>query len=343
MGIFFMQGGTCTTIQDQGRFGFQHVGFSTSGVMDRTAYTLANMLVDNTIDAPVLEFGMTGPCIKFLLDTFIAITGADFEPRINGVKVSNNRAIQIHKEDVLELRISKHGMWGYLAIAGGMEIESVMGSYATNIRYKLGGFHGRCLKKGDYIELKENRTYLSRYLSRYIPDTFLKQAEREKIRVILGPQNDAFTSKGIEVFLHDTYKITEQCDRMGYRLAGEKIEHKERGADIISDGICFGAIQVPEHGEPIIMLADRQTTGGYTKIATVISVDIPTLVQKRPGERLYFEEVNIVQAEKIRQQYIEDISEISDKIHRPCQEVLSMRGAAQRVQKIWKKKERRGI
>lgn len=331
MGILFLKGGTYTTIQDNGRVGYQNVGFSVSGVMDKKAYRLANILLDNHAKEPVLEFCMTGPCIKFLSDTFIAITGADFSPKVNGISVLNYKAIQIHKNDVLEFTSSQNGTWGYIAIAGGMNIQPVMGSCSTNVRCKLGGFHGRCMKKGDYIGLKKRVTYLSQYLSRTIPQEFLQNYQSETIRVICGPQNDAFTAKGIDTLFGSEYKVTDQCDRMGYRLEGNSIEHKECGADIISDGISLGAIQIPSNGKPIIMLADRQTTGGYTKIATVISSDIPTLVQKRTGDIIHFGEITIEQAGEILKKQSEEFHDIRHAIHKPCKEVLYPRVVAQRL------------
>ncbi|MFA9375234.1 MAG: biotin-dependent carboxyltransferase family protein [Lachnotalea sp.] len=335
MGILFLKGGTYTTIQDNGRVGYQNVGFSVSGVMDKKAYRLANMLLDNHPKEAVLEFCMTGPCIKFLSDTFISITGADFSPKVNGFLVLNYKAIQIHKNDVLEFASSQNGMWGYLAFAGGMNSKPVMGSSSTHVRCKVGGFHGRCIKKGDYIGLKELVAYLPQYLSRTVPTKFLENYQSEKIRVICGPQNDAFTAKGIDTFFSSEYKVTEQCDRMGYRLDGNSIEHKECGADIISDGISLGAIQIPSQGKPIIMLADRQTTGGYTKIATVISLDIPILVQKRAGDKVYFEEVTIHQATELLKKQSEEFHDISQEIHKPCKEVLNPRVVAQRLRVLF--------
>lgn len=337
MGILFLKGGMYTTIQDNGRIGYQNAGFSVSGVMDKKAYILANMLLDNHAEEAVLEFSVTGPCIKFLSDTFISITGADFSPKVNGIPVLNYKAIQIHKNDVLEFASSQNGTWGYLAFAGGMNIQPVMGSCSTNVRCSLGGFHGRCMKKGDYIGLKETVTYLSRYLSRTIPQKFLQDYQSESIRVIRGPQNDAFTVKGMDTFFRSEYKVTKQCDRMGYRLDGNSIEHKACGADIISDGISLGAIQIPSHGKPIIMLADRQTIGGYTKIAAVISSDIPTLVQKRTGDSIHFREITIHQAGELLKKQSEEFNDISHQIHKPCKEVLNPRVVAQRLRVLFER------
>lgn len=331
MGILILNGGMYTTIQDAGRTGYAHLGFSQSGVMDHKAFTLANMLLDNRPKEAVIEFSGIGPTLKILCNTFLAITGADFLPKINGKSVSLYQAIQVQKDDILSFSASKNGSFGYVSFAKGLQIAPVMGSCSTNVRYNLGGYKGRCLQKGDYIPLKEEVSYLPNFLSRTIDDTFLENYKSQKIRVILGPQEEAFTKEGIHTFLTKEYTLSAQCDRMGYRLEGETIEHSTLHADIISDGISYGAIQVPSHGKPIVMLSDRQTIGGYTKIAVVIEQDIPTLVQKRQKEAVFFQKISIEEANELKEKQEKEYECISTLIHKPCKEVLHPRSAAQRI------------
>jgi biotin-dependent carboxylase-like uncharacterized protein len=181
-------------------------------------------------------------------------------------------------------------------VAGGFDVKPVMGSASTYLRGKLGGYEGRSLQPGDVLSTcASSGQHLPPNLR--LPGEY-QPAYRDVIRVIVGPQDDAFTQEGIETFLSAEYTVTQDADRMGCRLDGPKIRHKD-GADIISDGIALGAIQIPASGTPIIMLADHQTTGGYTKIAHVISVDIPSIAQKKPGDKLKFEKILIRDAQRL--------------------------------------------
>jgi len=313
MSIIFVNSGVLTTVQDRGRMGHQRFGFHVSGAMDKRAYEIANVLVDNFNQEAVIEFAVMGPTIKFTEDTVIAITGADFAPVLNDIPVHMYHAIQIHKGDVLKLGFAKDGVWGYVSFAGGIDVPVVMGSRSTDVKSELGGFGGRKLQNGDEIALGGNvRTLLHLDKRTYEKPSYAHPVT--KIRVVLGPQDDYFTMGGLSTFLGSEYEVTNQCDRMGYRLMGESIAHNENGADIISDGIAYGSIQVPSQGQPIVLLSDRQTTGGYTKIATVIGADIPKFVQRKPGEKVIFEAVSVEEAQRL---YIEEFNEfqaLRDKI-----------------------------
>ena len=211
----------------------------------------------------------------------------------------NDRAIDLGSgTGVLSLLgAAKTGSRGYLAVLGGIDVPLVMGSRSTNLKCKIGGYCGRALKAGDVLEIGDSYPVDYRKKIRSFPaDDF--SADEAVIRVVLGPQDDYFTKKGIDTFLNETYTVTKDSDRMGFKLDGEVIENVS-GVDIVSDGIALGSIQVPSGGKPIIMLADRQTTGGYAKIATVVSVDIPKLVQLKPGSRIRFEAVSVKEAEKL--------------------------------------------
>lgn len=285
------------TIQDFGRYGYQNSGVTVSGVVDRRSAGNGNVLVNNDVREAVIEFMLMGPTIKFTSSTFIAITGADFSPKINGESVPNYKAIKVKEGDVLEFGFAKGGVWGYIAFADKLAIPEVMGSRSTNTRTGIGGLQGRALEEGDVIEFREKNKRLPNFEKRELtPENFGDKSK--EIRVILGLQQDAFTKKGIETFLTGTYKPTSECDRMGYRMEGPVIEHVN-GADITSDGISLGAIQVPGSGTPIVMLTDRQTTGGYTKIGTVIGVDVPDFVQSVTGTEIHFKEITVVEAQDL--------------------------------------------
>ena len=333
MGILFKKSGLLTTIQDLGRVGYQSNGFSVSGVMDRRSARIANMLVDNPENEAVLEFMMVGPTIVFTSSTIIAITGADFSPEINGKPAPMYTAIYANKGDVLELKYAKTGIWGYLSVSSKFDIDVVSGSRSTNLKCGIGGFHGRKIRDDDQIWFRIKKRYIPSFLSRTIePDHF--EGEQKEIRVVPGPQDDFFSKTGLETFFSQEYAVTSESDRMGYRLSGPYIAHEET-ADIISDGIALGSVQVPSHGNPIVMLADRQTTGGYAKIATIISVDIPQFVQSREGTKILFRAVSVEEAQELYREQEKELDRIREVIHRPCREVIEPRQTAKRLQKLF--------
>lgn len=312
MSLYFEKSGLLTTVQDRGRYGYQSSGFSVSGVMDKRSAQLANVLVNNPINEAVLEFLLMGPTIKFKKPTYIAIAGADFSPKLNGEAVPSYTALHVHEGDVLEFGFAKNGLWGYLACSTKLGVENIMGSHSTNLRCGIGGFHGRKIESEDEVLFREKLKPLPSFEKRHIEPEFFGDKDKT-IRVIPCLQNDHFTEKGIKTFFSETYVTTEQSDRMGYRLDGPVIEHKD-GGDIISDGIPLGAIQVPSHGKPIIMLSDRQTTGGYTKIGTVIGVDIPALVQSQSGTRLHFQEISVEAAQDLYEAQFAKYEQLSKEL-----------------------------
>lgn len=287
--------GALTTVQDAGRYGYQKSGISTSGVMDADAYEKANYLVGNEQGEAVLEMTVFGGTYEFTEDTVAAVTGAQMELTLNQQQVPLNCPIQIHKGDSLTVGIAKAGLRGYLAVAGGFDVPVVMGSRSTNQKCRLGGLEGRALAAGDELSVgKGGKTYQEVKERRTEPREFPSLIT---IRVIEGPQAEYFTEKGKKAFYSETYTISEQSDRMGYRLEGPSVESKN-GTDIVSDGIALGSVQIPPSGKPIVLLADRQTTGGYAKVATVYSRDIPRLVQGRPGEKVRFVPITLEEAQK---------------------------------------------
>ena len=296
MSITVLNPGLLTTVQDLGRVGYQQFGVSVSGVMDPRATALANILVGNPDGEAVLECTMMGPHLQFNQANYIAITGGDLGATLDGQPVQTYKAFKVEAGQVLKFTMPKKGCRAFVAFAGGLDIPEVMGSRSTYMKAKIGGVQGRKLEKGDEIGFRAPNPDLPNPNLRSMAPEFVPRAEYT-VRVVLGPQDDYFTDAGIQTFLSEVYTVTAEFDRMGCRLEGAVIQHKD-GGDIISDGIAFGAIQVPSAGKPIIMLGDRQTTGGYTKIANVISADFRILAQLKQGDKVRFEKVSIKAAQE---------------------------------------------
>ena len=295
MSITVFNPGLLTTVQDMGRIGYQQFGVSVSGVMDPRATSIANILVGNQEGEAVLECTMLGPQLRFDAANCIAITGGDLGPTLDGKPIPNYCAVSVEAGQVLRFTGPKTGCRAFIAFAGGLDIPVVMGSRSTYMKAKIGGLEGRKLAKDDVIAFRAPKTQLKNMKDRNLYPEFVPR-DVYTVRVVMGPQDDAFTDAGVKTFLSETYTVTPEFDRMGCRLEGAVVEHKESG-DIISDGIAFGAIQVPSAGKPIIMLADRQTTGGYTKIANVITADFRIIGQLKAGDKVRFEKVSIAHAQ----------------------------------------------
>ena len=295
MSITVLNPGLMTTVQDQGRIGYQQFGVSVSGVMDPRSAALANILVGNDEKEAVLECTMMGPHLQFNQANCIAITGGDLMPTLDGKPIPNYTAVKVEAGQVLKFTMPKSGCRAFIAFAGGLDIPEVMGSRSTYMKAKIGGVEGRKLAKDDVIGFRAPKAELKNMNFRSMASEFVPRKEYT-VRVVLGPQDDYFTDAGIQTFLSEVYSVTAEFDRMGCRLEGAVIQHKE-GGDIISDGIAFGAIQVPSSGQPIIMLGDRQTTGGYTKIANVTTADFRILAQLKQGDKVRFEKVSVKAAQ----------------------------------------------
>jgi biotin-dependent carboxylase-like uncharacterized protein len=285
--------GLLSTVQDLGRWGYQRVGIPPAGPLDRSAFVLANRLVGNADGAAGLELTLRGPRLEVRRDLVVAVTGAEMGMSVNGEAAPPWTAVRVRPGDVVAFRMVTAGCRAYLAVAGGLDTPPVLGSRATYLRGRLGGIEGRALQKGDALPVGIPAVARDRVEGRTVSSPRRPAYPGEvECRVILGPQADRFTAEGVAAFLGGPYEVTPHADRMGYRLKGPLIEHA-RGHDIVSDGIPLGGIQVPGEGQPIVLLVDRQTAGGYTKIATVISVDIGRLGQARPGHRVRFREVTL--------------------------------------------------
>jgi len=284
--------GPLTTIQDLGRPGQLRVGIPESGPVDREAFVLANRLVGNPDGAAGLECTLMGPRLEFADERVVAVTGADMPVVLNGAEAPAWQALRVRAGDVLKLGAARAGVRAYVALSGGVDTPPALGSRATYLRGRLGGLEGRALRKGDRLPLA---TAPAPRLARVPADRVPPYGLEPEIRVVMGPQDDRFTAAGIASFLDGPYEMLPQSDRMGARLRGPVIEHT-RGHDIVSDGVALGGIQVVGDGQPIVLLVDRQSTGGYTKIATVCSFDIGRVGQVKPGHRLRFLRITVDEA-----------------------------------------------
>lgn len=310
MGLQIIQPGILTTVQDGGRFGHQASGFSVSGPMDADALYAANILVNNAPDAACLEMVFMGVTAVFDRKTYFAVTGADMSPVLNGKPIESYCAQEAKAGDKLVLGAAKNGKYAYLAVAGGIDVPVVMGSRSTNLKCGIGGWQGRKLQAGDELPLTVTGSFLDNHYKKHLPAPHYETCVT--LRTVAGPQSHFFTQQGLQTFTGESYTLLPESDRMGARLSGTAIEAKA-GVDIISDAIALGSVQIPASGMPIIMLADRQTTGGYAKIATVISPDIPKLAQCAPGSEIRFRCISVDDANRLYKQHQKERKKIARK------------------------------
>ncbi len=310
MQIEVKKGGPLTTIQDAGRHGYQQYGVVVGGAMDPVSLRIGNMLVQNPQGEGALEMTVSGPFLKVPAGLVFAITGADMGPKLGGKPVPLWKPVYVAKDTTLSFGFASKGARAYLTVAGGFDVPVVMNSKSTYLRAAMGGYKGRLLESGDLLTtgtLTPSQEALRDRLAARVRgnDAFAAAPwsidcgyifEDAPIHVTQGLQYDWFSAKGLETFLSSPYTISANSDRMGYRTDGPAIEIREK-RDLISEPINLGAIQVPPDGKPIILMADRQTTGGYPKIGQVIQTDIPRLAQRLPGRIIHFEEVTIGEAE----------------------------------------------
>jgi biotin-dependent carboxylase-like uncharacterized protein len=287
--IHVLDPGAQTTVQDRGRPGHLRYGIPPSGPMDARSFLLANRLVGNPDGAAALECTVLGPRFEARAACAIAVTGAAMPVTVNGAEAPRWTTLHLRAGDVVRLGPSARGVRAYVAFAGGLDVPLVLGSRSTYLRGRLGGLGGRALRKGDELRLGPAALPPVRAVSEADP------GPGDGVRVVLGPQADRFSPDGIAAFLGGEYEMLPQSDRMGARLRGPRIT-QTRGHDIISDGIALGSVQVPGDGQPIVLLVDRQSTGGYTKVATVCSVDVGRLAQVKPGHPVRFRAVDLAEA-----------------------------------------------
>jgi antagonist of KipI len=313
MSLHIVRPGLLTTVQDLGRPGYQHLGVVVSGAMDALALRVANLLVGNVTDAAGLEITLLGPTICFESEQLIALTGADLSPTLDGQPMPQHRPVAVRTGTVLAFGAVRAGCRAYLAVAGGLAVPLVLGSRATYLRATLGGWHGRALLAGDELPTGEP-TATGKRLQQALTPTFLANwtaacwtpgpalcptpRPQPLIRAVRGPEYAQFNEASQRAFWHEPFTVTPAADRMGYRLQGAVLQ-REIATELLSSAVTFGTVQVPPGGQPIVLLADAQTTGGYPRLAQVITADFSSLAQARPGQQLRFQEVSLAEAQAL--------------------------------------------
>jgi biotin-dependent carboxylase-like uncharacterized protein len=292
--------GVHTTVQGAKRIGFQDVGVPGSGPLDPVSFRLANALVGNAPDTAALELLVQGPTCEVAADAVrVALVGcsAGIEVRSGNARaVPAGESVRLVRGETFRIGALGDSACAYLAIEGGLDVAPVLGSVSTYVRGAIGGFEGRRLQKGDIVPLR--LAGAAARAERALPRP-LDLGIDEPVRVVLGPQADWFTDEAVKTFLSSAYTVSPQSDRMGFRLEGPVLAHA-KGYNIVSDGIMPGSIQVPGSGQPIVLMADHQTIGGYPKIATVVSADLPLVGRRRPGRPIRFVAVDVREAEQLR-------------------------------------------
>ncbi|MGG4494741.1 biotin-dependent carboxyltransferase family protein [Brevibacillus reuszeri] len=312
MSIEVISPGLSTTVQDRGRYGYQQHGVNVGGAMDELALQMANLLVGNKSTDAVLEITIKGPTLLFQKDMMIAICGGDFRPMIGDEQIALNRPVWIKGGTTIQFRQAQQGCRAYLAVAGGWDVPIVMGSRSTNLRAGFGGNEGRMLRAGDTLshhvpgpfslfltqQLKKKAgaapySHMKWFIS---AESHAISSEEAAVRVIRGDQFEDFTAESRHSFFSQAFQVSPRSDRMGYRLTGPTLSQTTPN-ELISAAVTAGTIQVPPDGQPIILMADRQTIGGYPKIGYVASIDLPVIAQLRPGETVRFVEISLRDAQ----------------------------------------------
>jgi antagonist of KipI len=292
MSLKIIKAGVFDTIQDLGRYGSQHLGINPGGAMDRFAAQAVNILVGNNTTEPVIELHFPSSIFLFEQEVMIAIGGADFSPTINGEEIPLWRPIITSKNSLLQFQKWKQGARCYLAIKDKLHVEKWLNSYSTNVRAAAGGFNGRALVKDDVISFKEKSTYtalLNNGDTLILPwkaDVLWNETQVDRFAVIPGNEWDWLVEESKSRFLTGSFTVDSLADRMGYRLQGRLLA--KGNGELVSSAVSFGTIQLLPNGELIILMADHQTTGGYPRVAHVISAHLSMLAQKQPGDKIYF-------------------------------------------------------
>ena len=328
MSIEVLRAGVLTTVQDLGRYGMQHFGVPVSGAMDAYSLRVANRLVGNDDGAAALEITLAGPLLEFHTDTLVAMCGGDLSPTIGGKPVPMRRPVGISGGSQLAFGECVTGCRAYLAIAGGIDVPAVLGSRSTYVRAAIGGVNGRALKSGDrlvaaktnglrFADLGESPTYMrdgfaaANWSAQVNPERFLQRPQ--EIRFVAGRHWESLTAKARDLFTSENYRLGSASDRMGFRLEGARLEGAERGT-IVSEAMAFGTIQLPPDGKPIVLMADRQTIGGYPRVGEVASVDLCLLAQLKPGDPLSFRRIALSEAQELMHLQEQSITQISEAV-----------------------------
>ncbi|MGM9927906.1 MAG: biotin-dependent carboxyltransferase family protein [Bacillus sp. (in: firmicutes)] len=310
--ITVVKPGLLTTVQDLGRFHYQKYGVVVGGALDTFAHRMANLLVGNDEAEATLEITLLGPTLFFEQEGVVAICGGDLLPTIDGTAVASWKAHYVKKGSMVKFGPLRKGCRAYLAISGGFTVPNIMESKSTYLRGKIGGYQGRALRAGDRLAVG-NATVSSEKFQKlrniFISSSYLKQ--QKVLRLMKGPHFNLFTVKSQTQLWNEPFHVTTQSDRMGYRLQGPSLQ-KTHQAECLSEAVCFGTLQVPPDGNPIILLADRQPTGGYPVIGQIASIDLPVIAQCKPGDVLSFQEISREEAQRLyleKEQHIQCIKQ----------------------------------
>jgi len=323
MTVKVLNAGLLTTIQDIGRYGSQKYGVIVSGAMDSYSLRLANILVGNMENEAVLEITLYGTTLQFEEDALIAITGGDFQTTIDGIIAPLWRSVLIKKNAIVKFNSAIKGSRAYIAFAGGINTPIIMDSKSTYLRAKIGGLEGRAIQKGDIITFGEMTNYSKKLFQQIEKHPFnwsinfselINFNQNQVIQILKGTEFHRFDKESQRILFEKSYFLTVQSDRMGYRLEGPPLSLSE-SFELLSEGVTFGTIQIPTSGQPIILMADRQTTGGYPKIGQVITADLPSLAQLQPTATIRFKEVTILEAENLLIKKEKFIHNIKKAIH----------------------------
>lgn len=298
--------GLLSTIQDEGRYGFRKHGVIVSGPMDQFAHRAANLLVGNGPEAATLEMTLQGPILIAQSDMLVAICGADMRAEVDGMAAPLWQPFILYSGNELHLQYAAHGCRTYLAVYGGFKADYVLGSRSTYQRAAIGGYEGRAIRAGDVLEVEKDGLALevvnevergSKFVSSMIRPDY---RDNPIIRIVKGKEASSFTPNSWSRLLSQSFLVTSQSDRMGYRLSSEPKLELESGLsyEMISEAVVAGTIQVPSSGQPILLMADCQTTGGYPRIGHVITADLPLMAQVKPGGQLRFQEVTHLEAQE---------------------------------------------
>lgn len=311
--LTILAAGPGATLQDGGRHGFLRWGVTVAGPMDPIAHATAALAVGNRPGATAIEVTLGGLEIAVDAPLDVAVAGGDFAVTLDGRPLAAAVALRLDPGRRLAVRPGGAGMWSYVAVGGEIDVPPILGSRATHTRSGLGGLDGRMLAAGDRLRIAAPRAGLG---APAVPVAAWLRTDERPIRVVLGPQDDAFAADQIAAFLDRVWRVSPRSDRMAYGLEGEPLVHAH-GHDIVSDGVAHGSIQVPGSGLPFVLMADRQPTGGYPKIATVIGADLGRMAQLRPGAPVRFRAVTIAEAVTARRALADALADAP-----PCEPLL---------------------
>ncbi len=307
MSLTVIEASGLATIQDSGRKGWRRFGVPASGPMDGFAFQVANKLVGNSMDCAAIEIGLGDVAFQALHDCIIAVTGCGYSLSAYAWDFSLWSSFLLRAGWMIRLNKVDSGMWAYLAVNGGIQTQPMLDSRSTNLRGQFGGFDGRALQAGDTlrtIPLYSSHEFVPRTL---VEDVRPLYSNHPMIHVIMGPQAKNFTEESTATFMSQEYSVSTTSDRMGYRLAGPSLTLRD-SKELVSEGMTMGSIQVPASGQPIVMMADGPTTGGYSKIGAVISADLPLLAQCVPNQiRIRFQTITVAKAQKKYRELINGI------------------------------------